>query len=85
MRLSIIPRRVRAGRRVSLKAHVTSPAAQCRSGVKVRFGNRRFRTDAGGHARLTLTAHRSGRRTVSARKPGCRTAFAHVRVLPPRH
>ena len=81
MRLSITPRRVRAGRRVTLKARVTSPAARCRNRVKVRFGNRRFRTEGRGRARLVLTLHRAGRRTVGARKPGCQTALASVRVV----
>lgn len=84
MRLSVAPRRVRAGRPVRLRARVRSSSAACRSGVVVRFGNRRFVTDSQGRALLTLTLHRTGLREIGARKPGCRTAFAQVRVLPRR-
>jgi hypothetical protein len=83
-RLTLSPSRVRAGRPARIDALVSSTAAECRGGVVVRFGNRRFTTGASGLARLAFVPHRTGLRRVVARKPGCATANAYVRVLTAR-
>ena len=80
LRLSITPRHVRAGRRVRFRLHVRSSTPACARGAKVRFGNRRARTNRHGRATLVLRVHRSGLRRAVASKPGCSRGTAPVGV-----
>ena len=81
IRLKVRPRRVRAGKRVRFRFRVRSPSAACRRGVTIRLGRRRVRTGPRGRASMRVRLRRRGRRRVTARKAGCRTGRARVRVL----
>jgi hypothetical protein len=81
IRLSVRPRRVRAGKVVRLRFRVRSWGPSCRRRVTVRVAGRRVRTRRGGRASLKLKLGRTGRRKITARKRGCRPGAARVRVL----
>jgi hypothetical protein len=81
LRLSVRPRRVRAGHRVRVRFRVSSTATRCVSGAHVRLGRRSARTDRRGRAVMTLRFGRRGARRVRATSPDCRPASALVRVL----
>jgi hypothetical protein len=82
IRLTVRPRRVRAGRRVRIRFRVRSSVRGCRRGVRIRFAGRRVRTRRNGRASIRFRRlGRTGRRRVIARKRGCRTGTARVRVL----
>jgi len=80
LRLSVTPRRVRAGRRVRFRLRVHSTDAACARGATVRFAGRRVRTNGRGRAALVLRMHRPGLRRAVATKPGCRRASRPVGV-----
>jgi hypothetical protein len=84
VRLSVRPRRVRAGRVVRLRVAVRSSAAACRRGVLLRVTGRRVRTDSRGRATLRARFRKAGLRRIVASKRGCQTRRASVRVLTPR-
>jgi len=82
IRVSVNPRRVDAGRRVRVEVKLHSSDARCISAAAVRMpGHRRTRTDADGRVTLVKTFHRTGRRTVRATKPGCKSGRAGLTVL----
>ena len=81
LRVSVRPRRARAGRRTRFRARVSSSGAPVR-GARVRLGGRSARTDARGRASLTLRFARPGARRVRATRTGYAAASARVRVLP---
>ena len=80
VRLSVSPRRVRTGERVRVRFRVRSSDPSCVSGVKVRLGSRRVRTNPRGRASLALTFHRRGLRRAVASKSGCRRSSVPVGV-----
>ena len=86
MRLSVSPRRVRAGRTVRFRFKVLtrekSPARV--AGVTIRFGGKKARTGSDGIARIRVRHRRPGRKRASASKPGLGKAVAKLRVLRPR-
>jgi hypothetical protein len=81
IRLSIRPRRIRARDLVRLRFRTRSATSSCRRGVAIRLGDRRVRTGRRGRASLRLRLGRAGRRQVVARKRGCRSGSATLRVL----
>jgi hypothetical protein len=82
IRASLEPRRVRAGRRVRVEVKLRSSDARCISAVAVRLpGHRRMRTDAAGRATIVKTFRRTGRRTLTATKRGCKSGRASLRVF----
>jgi hypothetical protein len=82
MHLTLAPRTVRRGRPRSVRVTVSSSSSACRAGVRVRIGRRTALTGARGSARLRVKpAAGAGALTVTARKAGCRTASARLRVL----
>lgn len=81
IRLSVEPRRVRAGERVRLRVRARSSARGCRRGVTILVAGRRVRTNGRGRARLSVTPRRPGRMRLTARKRGCLPASAFVRVM----
>jgi hypothetical protein len=80
LRLTVRPRRARAGRRTRFAFRVTSARKPVR-GATVRFAGRRLHTDRNGRARMRRAIRRPRRYTAVARKKGLRTARARVRVL----
>ena len=80
-RLSVRPRRVRAGRRVRFRFRARPVAGPCARGATIRFAGRRARTNRRGRARITMRTRRRGRRAATLSKPGCRRARAWVRVV----
>jgi hypothetical protein len=80
LRLSVTPRRVRAGRRTAFVFRVRTAARRPVRGAVVRFAGRRVRTRRNGRARIALTPRRTGRRAVRAAKRGFRGARATVVV-----
>jgi hypothetical protein len=80
LRVTIRPRRVRAGRRTTFVLTVRSGGRPV-AGARLLFIGRHLRTSRRGTARVRLAIHRRGLRPVVARKRGARTAVAHVRVL----
>ena len=80
LRLSVTPRRVRAGRLVTLRFRVLGggrPLARAR----VHVGGRRSRTAANGRASLRVRFHAPGLRSVRASRPGFGRAVVKLRVL----
>jgi sugar lactone lactonase YvrE len=78
---SVRPRRVRAGRRVTLRLRVTR-AGRGVAGARARVkGRRSRRTGRRGRTRLRVMFHSAGLRTVRFTKGGRTIARAHVRVL----
>ena len=85
IKASVTPRRVRAGRRVRLEVALRSSDAHCVAGAAVSLpGHRRMRTGDGGHVTIVKTFHRTGRRTLTATKRGCKSGRASLTVLPQR-
>ena len=83
LRLTVKPRRVRAGRRALVRVSVlASIAGRVRpfAGATVRLAGRRARTDAAGRARMRVRFRRPGRRRVTAGAPGAVSARAVIRV-----
>jgi hypothetical protein len=87
MRISVRPKRIRAGARTTLIIHVVTGRGRGRpvSGVTVRIHGRHARTGRRGIARITLRLRRVARYRVTATKRGFRSAHAFVRVVRPRH
>jgi pimeloyl-ACP methyl ester carboxylesterase len=83
VRLTIRPRRIRAGRRVRLRIRtfVTGRPAQVLAGVRVSFAGRKLRTDSRGRATLRTRLRRPGRVTGRAGKGHMRKGRARVRVV----
>jgi hypothetical protein len=77
MALRVRPRRVPAGGRVALRLRVRSAVRRCRGGVRVR----RAVTDGRGRATMRLVTPSAGTVELVARKRGCRTARARLRVV----
>ena len=83
LRLAVRPRRVRAGRRVLVRARVRAVIGGRLApfrGATVRVAGRRARTDGAGRARVRVRFRRAGRRSVTARAPGAVPARAVIRV-----
>jgi hypothetical protein len=83
LRLRVIPRRGRAGRRTRFTFRVTTNDGRPVAGALVRFAGRRARTGARGRARITTTIRRRGRRTARASLPGAKPARATIRIRRP--
>jgi hypothetical protein len=84
LRLSVRPRRIRAGRRQRLRFRATAVRDGRRRpirGATIGFAGRRARTDRRGRASLGVRLHRPGRRRVTATLPGGATAATSVRVV----
>jgi hypothetical protein len=79
--LAASPRRLRAGRRATVRFMVRSASAACRRGAKVRFAGKRALTDASGRATIRTKIHRAGRHPVNVSRRGCRTARGFVTVV----
>lgn len=80
MRLSVTPRRARAGRTTAYRFRVRSSSADCVRGVSIRFAGRRVRTDRRGRAALRIRVVRRGLRRAVATKRRCARAHAAVRI-----
>ena len=83
IRLSVRPRRVRTGRRVSFRFSVRASGEPV-SGATVSFAGGRVRTGASGRAAMTRRLRRTGRHTARATKAGLAPDSAVVRVRPAR-
>jgi hypothetical protein len=86
LRLSVRPRRVRAGRRVRFRFRVTMRGAKGRRRAVhawVRLAGRRRKTNRRGRTRIAVRFHRVGRYRVRATRRGARSASARIRVLAP--
>jgi hypothetical protein len=86
IRLTIAPRRVRAGRMQRFRVRATAPGTDGRrrgvARASVHFAGRLFRTDARGRAVLRARLRVTGLRQGRASRVGLRKGRAHVRVLP---
>jgi len=85
LRLSVSPRRVRAGRRVRYRFRVITGrgrTARASARTTVRFAGRRVVTNRRGRASITVRLHRTGLVSVRATRAGRRADRATVRVLP---
>jgi len=69
LRVSVTPRRFRAGRRVRLRVRVTRSGQPVR-GATVRFSGRRARTDRRGRVTLRVLTRKRGLRRLSVTAPG---------------
>jgi S-formylglutathione hydrolase FrmB len=72
LRVSVRPRRIRAGRRVRLRVRTGYPGARVRGAI----------ADDAGVALVTARYARPGRHAITARSPDRLPGRAHVRVLP---
>ena len=83
MRLTVSPRRARAGRVVRYRFKVlTKDDIGARvAGAVVRFGGKKARTGTDGIARITVRHRRTGRKRASASRPGLGKAVAKLRIL----
>jgi polyvinyl alcohol dehydrogenase (cytochrome) len=80
LRLSVGPRRVRAGRRTVLRFHVKTGARRL-AGVKISVAGRVVSTGRAGRATLALRFRRPGTYVVRASRRGLRGARKTIRVL----
>ena len=83
LRLSVFPRRVRAGRRTRLRFYVRTWAGRRATPVRratIRVAGRRVRTDRRGRARVTLRPRRAGPIAVRVTRGGMRSARRTLRV-----
>jgi polyvinyl alcohol dehydrogenase (cytochrome) len=79
LRLSVGPRRVRAGSRTLFRFHVKAGALPL-ARVKIRVAGKVVPTDGRGHAALSLRFRRAGTHVVRATRRGMRGARATIRV-----
>jgi endoglycosylceramidase len=79
LRVSVLPRRVRAGRRVTLRFRVLAGRRAVR-GARVALAGKRVKTDRRGRARMRIRLRRTGRRPVVASARGYRAGRTTVRV-----
>jgi endoglycosylceramidase len=87
LRLSVSPRKVRAGERVRLRFFVRAGAGRATrpvQGAVLRIAGARARTDRRGRATVRMRFTRPGRRIATATATGFRAARATVRVLASR-
>lgn len=82
LRVSVSPRRIRAGRRTRFRVKVRSADPSCRGRARVRLGHHRLRADRRGRAVVITRPRRAGRFSVAARRKGCLRGVTSVRVLP---
>ena len=82
IRLTVKPRRARAGRPVTFrfKAVIAEAAARPIEGARVHFGGRRVRTDENGIARIRRTFRAPGKRKAHSGSPGLRRDSAAISV-----
>ena len=83
-RLSVRPRRLRAGRRTRLRFHATVLRGGRRSplrGATIRFAGRRARTDRRGRASLVVRPRRTGRHRILMRAPDGTSVARTIRVI----
>jgi sugar lactone lactonase YvrE len=80
LRLSVRPRRTRAGRRTRFRVRVTSGGRPV-SGVTVRLGRKRALTNVNGRARLVVRFHRARRVRARASRSGYRSTRIPLRVM----
>jgi hypothetical protein len=84
LRISVTPRRLRAGRVVRVRIFVRSFRGRQRrvvAGVRVRLGGRTVRADRRGRVTVRFRARRAGRVVVTARRSGFRSGRAVLRVV----
>jgi hypothetical protein len=79
LRVTLTPRKVRAGRRVTVRAIVRAQGQAVRGAV-VRIGRKRARTDARGRARVKIRFTHSALRKVVAKAAGYKSGRARLRV-----
>jgi S-formylglutathione hydrolase FrmB len=79
LRISVHPRRVKAGKRTSFRFRVTARSKPVRRAL-VRFAGKRARTNRRGRARITVRLGRRGRRNVRVSLRGMLPGLAAVRV-----
>jgi hypothetical protein len=87
VKLTITPRRIRAGRRTRLRFDATAPVAggiQPAGGVTIRLGRQRVLTNARGVARMTVRMRREGHYFARARRADLRRGSARITVTRPR-
>jgi len=80
LRVSVHPRRVRAGRRVRFRFHVTSRSGFPLAGVRIHFAHKRARTNSRGRARIVARLHARGRRKARVSKAGFKARRVTVSV-----
>jgi S-formylglutathione hydrolase FrmB len=79
LRISVHPRRVKAGKRISFRFRVTALSKPVR-GALVRFAGKRARTTRRGRARIVVRLGRRGRRNARVSLRGMLPGLAVVRV-----
>jgi S-formylglutathione hydrolase FrmB len=79
LRLTVRPRRVKAGKRTRLHFRATVAGRPVRRAL-VRFAGRRARTGRRGRARVTVQLLRRGLRTARVSRRGMRSGTARVRI-----
>jgi hypothetical protein len=80
LRVTVRPKRARAGRRTRFTIVVTAAGRPVR-GARVGFAHRKARTNSRGVARITTRLNRAGMTRARAARPGYRRGHARVRVL----
>jgi hypothetical protein len=80
LRLAVMPRAVRSGRRTAFAMRVTTSDGRPVSGAAVRFFGRRVTTGAGGRATVVARLRGIGRHPVTVKLAGFRGARTAVRV-----
>lgn len=81
LRVSVTPRRVRAGRTARLRVRVRTGAGVAAVGARVRLGGRSYRTGSSGTVTIARRFAGSGTRRVAVDLPGARRATARVIVV----
>ena len=80
LRVSVTPRRARAGRRTRFAFRVTNADGRPAAGARVWFAGRRARASRNGRTTIVATLHGHGRRSVRATLAGSAAARAMVLV-----
>jgi hypothetical protein len=81
VRLTVRPRRVRAGHVVHLRFRVSSTERSCVEGASIRLGGRTVRTDARGRTLVAIEFHHAALRRARTTTARCGPAHARVRIF----
>jgi hypothetical protein len=80
LKLTVSPKRVRAGKRTRMRFRVTDGDGAAIAGARVRVGRLHISTDANGRASARVLVAHPGAKRATVRKPGFRPGHADFRA-----
>jgi sugar lactone lactonase YvrE len=80
LELSVSPRSVKAGRRVTLRFKVTGQSGKAVGGARIRVGKTHVRSNKAGRATMKVVIHHAGAKRATVRSSGFRPGHADFRA-----